>query len=143
MLLILSWIPIVICRKQPVVPCSSAEVEYRALAVTTAAIICLCRLLFEMHIHNLKPTILYSDSTSAGHVAHNDVFHECTKHLEIDCHFVCQHIRQRTAILCLISFTNQLADFFTNCHLPEHLHCLVHSLSMLSSDHRRVVKRHK
>jgi hypothetical protein len=39
-------------------------------------------------------TPIYYGNKSAIQIAHNDVFHEQTKHIEIDCHFVCYHLLQ-------------------------------------------------
>ena len=35
---------------------------------------------------------LLCDNWSGIQIAHNDIFHERSKHIEIDCHFVCHHL---------------------------------------------------
>jgi len=53
-----------------------------------------CVTYFEIWISNFfetsqsSSTDLYCDNRSAIQIAHNDVFHERTKHIEIDCHFI-------------------------------------------------------
>jgi hypothetical protein len=39
-------------------------------------------------------TPIYYDNMSAIKIAHNDVFYELAKHIEIDCHFVGYHLFQ-------------------------------------------------
>ncbi|KAJ9552467.1 hypothetical protein OSB04_016512 [Centaurea solstitialis] len=106
-------------KKQSLTARSSTEAEYRALADTSQELIWLRWLLSDMGAPQLSPTPLCCDNNSAIQIAHNDVFHERTKHIEIDCHFVCQHVVRNTIRLQPISTLDQPADIFTKAHLPE------------------------
>ncbi|XP_073017888.1 uncharacterized protein [Primulina eburnea] len=75
-------------KKQATISRSSTEAEYRALASTTSEILWLIQLLRDFHIHPSSPPTLFCDSQSAMHIAHNPLFHERAKHIEIDCHFI-------------------------------------------------------
>ncbi|XP_028072452.1 uncharacterized protein LOC114274674 [Camellia sinensis] len=79
--------------KQTVVARSTAKVEYHAMAHATAEVVWLHCLLSDLGIPQSSPTSLYCDNHSAIQIAHNTVFYEQTKHIEIDCHFVRQHLQ--------------------------------------------------
>jgi len=74
-------------KKQHTVSKSSSEAEYRAMSHAASEITWLVRLLAELGVSSLKPVTLFCDNQSAIHIARNPVFHECTKHIEVDCHF--------------------------------------------------------
>ena len=71
---------------------SSTEAEYCALVDTTSELLSLRWLLTNLGVSISSATPLYCDNQSAIHIAHNDVFHERTKHIEIDCHFIRYHL---------------------------------------------------
>ena len=79
-------------KKQTVVARSGTEAEYRALAATTTELIWLRWLLLDLGVDCSIATKLHCDNQSAIQTAHNDVFHERTKHIEIDCHFIRHHL---------------------------------------------------
>ena len=119
-------------KKQTVVSCSSTKAEYRALANTTNELLWLRWLLEDMGVVHCGSTILYCDNQSAIKISHNDVFHERTKHIETDCHFIRHHIRQGTVKLEFVSSINQTADIFTKAHPPGYFHELVSKLKIVS-----------
>lgn len=73
-------------KKQTVVARSSAEAEYRSMALTASEVSWLTSLLKDIGVTNLPPTILKCDNQAALAIAVNPVQHEKTKHVAIDCH---------------------------------------------------------
>jgi hypothetical protein len=120
-------------KKQFVVARSSIEAEYHALADTTSKLIWLCWLLHDMGVSQTSSSPIFCDNRSAIQIAHNDVFHECTKHIEIDYHFERHHLLQGTLCLCPIASANQLADVFSKAHPLGWFHDLVSKLKLAST----------
>ena len=118
-------------KKQTVVSQSSTEAEYRAMASTTKEIVWLRWLLADMGVSLSHPTLMYCDNKSAIQIAHNSVFHERTKHIEIDCHLTRHHLKHGTITLPFVPSSLQLADFFTKSHPISRFRFLVSKLSML------------
>ena len=100
-------------KKQTVAARSSTKAEYRALAATTAELIWLRWLLHDLGVDCSTATKLHCDNRSAIQIAHNDVFLERPKHIEIDCHFIRYHLLQGTLTLQSVSSQDQLVDIFT------------------------------
>ena len=63
------------------------------MATATSELLWLRRLLSSLHITPSSPMTLHCDNHAALQIAANPMFHECTKHVEIDCHFVCERIQ--------------------------------------------------
>uniref|UniRef100_A0A2N9HQF4 Reverse transcriptase Ty1/copia-type domain-containing protein n=1 Tax=Fagus sylvatica TaxID=28930 RepID=A0A2N9HQF4_FAGSY len=119
-------------KKQSVVARSSTEAEYRAFADTTAELLWLRWLLQDLDIDCSTTVPIHCDNRSAIQIAHNDVFHERTKHIEIDCHFVRHHLLQGTLQLHSVSSQNQLADIFTKPMPPGRFRDLISKLKLVS-----------
>lgn len=79
-------------KKQSVVSRSSAEAEYRAMATTVSDIVWIRWLLTYFEVSHSGPTPLFCDNQAALHIAANPVFHERTKHVEMDCYFVRERV---------------------------------------------------
>ena len=99
-------------KKQHVAARSSAEVEYRVMALTTCELIWLRHLLQELRFGKDEQMKLICDNQATLHIASNPVFHERAKHIEVD-----DFIREKIALGCVAtSFVNsnyQLANIFT------------------------------
>ncbi|OIT23020.1 putative mitochondrial protein, partial [Nicotiana attenuata] len=75
-------------KKQPVISLSSAEAEYRTLSKVVAELTWLTQLLPDLSVPVSYLVSIFCDNQAAIHIARNPVFHERTKHIEEDCHFV-------------------------------------------------------
>ncbi|CAJ2637826.1 unnamed protein product [Trifolium pratense] len=122
-------------KKQHTIARSSSEAEYCALSFAACELQWLAYLLKDLRVSCVKPPVLYCDNQSALHIAANPVFHERTKHLEIDCHFVREKLQQDVFKLLLIHTKSQLADFFTKPLLPKSFQSFISKLNMVDIYH--------
>ena len=120
------------CKKQQKVSLSSTEAEYRAMAMTTMEIVWLRSLLGDMGVPISTPTKLCCDNKSAIYIASNHTFHERTKHIEMDCHYVRDEYLRGTITLPYVTSEYQLADFFTKALPTPRFMFLLSKLSVFS-----------
>ena len=82
------------------------------MAFTTSEMVWLWASLTSLSIFP-PPMQLFCDNQIALHIARNPVFHECMKHIEIDCHFVRRKLKASILTLSNVGTKQQLADIFT------------------------------
>nr|XP_016505380.1 PREDICTED: uncharacterized mitochondrial protein AtMg00810-like [Nicotiana tabacum] len=75
-------------KKQSTVSRISAEVEYRSMANIVAELTWINGLLEELGMQVDLPMELYCDNKAAIQIASNPMYHERTKHIKINCHFI-------------------------------------------------------
>ncbi|CAJ2658415.1 unnamed protein product [Trifolium pratense] len=118
-------------KKQNVVSRSSSEAEYRALAQATCEAQWLMYLLQDFKIAHPSPVVIYCDNKSALHIAANPVFHERTKHIEMDCHVVRDKVQSGLIHLLSVPSKEQVADILTKSLHPGPFNTLQSKLGML------------
>ena len=100
-------------KKQDVVAKSSVEAEYQAMTLATCELIWLKQLLQELRFGNDGQMTLVCDNQAALHIASNPVFHERTKHIEVDCHSIREKIASGCMTTSFVNSSDQLTDIFT------------------------------
>jgi len=78
------------------------------MASTTKEIVWLRWLLADMRVFFSHPTPMYCDNQSSIQIAHNSVFHERTKHIEIYCHLTRHHLKYGTITLPFVPSSLQM-----------------------------------
>ena len=118
-------------KKQDHVSKSSTESEYRAMSTTCSEILWLRGLLAKIGCVQSKPTPLHADNTSAIQITANPVFHERTKHIEVDCHSIREVLDRCIISLPHISTALQIANVFTKAMTRQCHQFLIGKLMLL------------
>jgi hypothetical protein len=83
------------------------------MAFTASELTWIKQVLADLNIKIEEPMKIFCDNQSARHIATNLVFHERTKHIEVDCHFIREKVQSKEIETPFVKSENQLADIFT------------------------------
>ncbi|XP_019089054.1 PREDICTED: uncharacterized protein LOC109127914 [Camelina sativa] len=122
-------------KKQKVVSQSSAESEYRAMKKLTNELTWLKGLLKDLGVESDQPITMHCDNKAAIHIATNSVFHERTKHIEVDCHKVREKIEEGVVLPCYTPSKDQLADIFTKATSSQIYEYISSKLGLVDPTH--------
>ena len=86
-------------KKQKSVALSSADTEYIAASTASCEVIWLWKLLVNLLKEKMEATNILCDNQSYIKLSENHVFHDRSKHIDIECHFIRDCVQRGTVQL--------------------------------------------
>jgi len=100
-------------KKQTTVAQSTVESEYAAIALAAKEMIWLQHLLGDLGMPKYAPRTLFCDNQGAISLAKNPTHHAKTKHVDVQLHFIRDHVEKGTINVEYCPTENMLADLMT------------------------------
>ena len=110
---------------------STAEAEYRAMALSLCEMLWLKGLLKELQVLRNETMMLHCDNIAAINIANNPVQFDRTKHVEIDRFFIKEKLDGGVLKLKYVKSRGQLADCFTKGLGPSEVELSCSKMGML------------
>jgi len=107
------------------------EVENRAMAHTASEMTWLKTLLGELRFCEDAPMCMYCNNQGVIYIASNLVIHEGAKHIEVNCHFVCDAVAHKLISTLFAPSSEEVADMFTKPVTLEYFSYLCNKLDMI------------
>ena len=92
---------------------SSAEAEYMAASQATCEVIWMRKILVGLFGSHLDPTVLHCDNQSCIKLSINNVFHDRSKHIDIQYHHIRDCVERKIMLLQYIPTEDQDVDILT------------------------------
>lgn len=116
-------------KKHTTVARSSTEAEYRSLAHTTVEFSWLRLLFKDLQIFRSTCPTIWCDNVLAISLASNPMFHACTRHEEVNYHFVREKVLNKDIVVQYVPAQEKIVDIFTK---GLHLRCFQYLWSKLN-----------
>ncbi|KAM2676279.1 hypothetical protein EV1_002961 [Malus domestica] len=102
------------------------------MATTACELIWLKGLFSDLRFTSTTPMSLMCDNQAAMHIADNPMFHERTKHIEVDCHFVRAQVQTQVIQTIFTRGHDQLVDLFTKALASTQFHRFLAKLGSIN-----------
>ena len=102
------------------------------MATVTSEVVWLLALLITFGLDHNQPASLYCDSKATLYIAANPVFHERTKHIEVDCHFIQSKLQDGVIKTFPVPTRHQIADCFTKALGYKHFYFLLSKMNLIN-----------
>lgn len=79
-----------------------------------------------------EPVSVNTDSKATMQIAANHVYHERTKHIEIECHFIREKIQENLISTCYVKTREQVVDLLTKAFNGTRVDYLCKKLGMIN-----------
>ena len=117
-------------KKQKVVAQSSAEVQFCVMAHRVCELLWIRLVLHDLGLHHPKPMMLYYDNKATIAIANNPIQHDRTKHVEVDHHFIKDHLDKGTISFPFVTSQDQLVVVLTKAVSGKVFHSSLDKLGM-------------
>lgn len=111
---------------------SSTEVEYSTMVSTTCELSWLLILLKDFRVLQPQPAFVFFDNKDVLYIVVNPIFHEKTKHIEIDYHIGRENLQANIIKTLHVSSQHQLSDIFTIALGSSQFHILLGKKGVLN-----------
>ena len=92
---------------------STLEAEYIAVNLAAQEAVWLHTLLMGLFGQMLEPTVIHCDNQSCVKLSENPIFHDRSKHVEIQCHYIRDMVQAHAIKLQYIPTDDQIAYILT------------------------------
>ena len=101
------------CKKQNIVTLSSTEAEYIALTHAVKEALWLKAFLVEIQVEDVVRIKIHCDNQGSIALSKDNIFHRCTKHIDIRYHFFCKAVTVQNVVVEYVVIEDSIVDMFT------------------------------
>jgi hypothetical protein len=118
------------CKKQPTIALSTTEAEYMATSQCTKEVIWLRQLLADVRYMQEGATSIMCDNQGCIQLAKNPMHHFCTKHIDIQHHFIREKLETEEICLSYCPTEHMIADVLTKTLAKDRYHSLSRAMGL-------------